>query len=72
MGCVHLQGARLVSQIWIAQLRNDFLKGHKVQDHVHMLSRIPLTYAVAEVIVLRVPQDVSGRCHERTGYDTAW
>jgi putative transposase len=26
------------------------VEGHMVQDHVHMLSRIPPTYAVAEVI----------------------
>ena len=32
------------------QRRSQILKGHMVQDHVHMLIRIPPKYSVAEVI----------------------
>src|SRR4030095_1890814 len=33
-----------------SQRRSEILEGHMVQDHVHMLIRIPPKYAVAEVI----------------------
>ena len=33
-----------------AQRRSQILEGHMVQDHVHMLIRIPPKYSVAEVI----------------------
>jgi putative transposase len=32
------------------QRRSQILEGHRVQDHVHMLIRIPPKYSVAEVI----------------------
>ena len=32
------------------QRRSEILEGHMVQDHVHMLIRIPPKYAVAEVV----------------------
>ena len=32
------------------QRRSEILKGHMVQDHVHMLIRIPPKYSVSEVI----------------------
>ena len=32
------------------QRRSQILEGHMVQDHVHMLSRIPPKYSVAEVV----------------------
>jgi putative transposase len=33
-----------------SQRRSEILEGHMVQDHVHMLIRIPPQYSVAEVI----------------------
>jgi putative transposase len=33
-----------------AQHRSEMLEGHMVQDHVHMLIRIPPQYSVAEVV----------------------
>ena len=33
-----------------SQRRSQILEGHMVQDHVHMLIRIPPQYAVAEVV----------------------
>jgi putative transposase len=33
-----------------AQRRSEILEGHMVQDHVHMLIRIPPKYSVAEVV----------------------
>ena len=35
---------------WASQRRSEILEGHMVQDHVHMLSRMPPKYAVAEVV----------------------
>jgi putative transposase len=34
----------------VGQRRSQILEGHRVQDHVHMLIRIPPKYPVAEVI----------------------
>jgi putative transposase len=33
-----------------SQRRSQILEGHMVQDHVHMLIRIPPKYSVAEVV----------------------
>ena len=33
-----------------SQRRSEILEGHMVQDHVHMLIRIPPKYSVAEVV----------------------
>ena len=35
---------------WASQRRSEILEGHMVQDHVHMLIRIPPKYSVAEVV----------------------
>ena len=34
----------------VAQRRSEIVEGHMVQDHVHMLIRIPPKYSVAEVV----------------------
>ena len=39
-----------VFHAWAAQRRSAMLEGHMVQDHVHMLIRIPPKYSVAEVV----------------------
>jgi putative transposase len=50
------------------QRRSEILEGHMVQDHVHMLIKIPPKYAVAEVIgyikgksAIAVARQFSGR-----------
>jgi putative transposase len=35
---------------WARQRRSEMREGHRVQDHVHLLIRIPPKYAVAEVV----------------------
>jgi putative transposase len=39
-----------VFHAWASQRRSEILEGHMVQDHVHMLIRIPPKYSVAEVV----------------------
>jgi putative transposase len=39
-----------VFHAWASPRRSEILEGHMVQDHVHMRSRIPPKYAVAEVV----------------------
>ena len=49
-----------------AQRRSEILEGHMVQDHVHMLIRIPPKYSVAEVVgSLKGKTAIAVRCWPR-------
>jgi len=61
-----------------AQRRSAMLEGHLGQDHVHMLIRIPPTYAVAEVVgdlkgksAIAVARQFGGRQRNCNG-ETFW
>ena len=60
------------------QRRSQILEGHMVQDHVHMLIRIPPKYSVAEVVgyikgksAIAVARQFGGRKRNFTG-ETFW
>ena len=61
-----------------AQRRSEILEGHMVQDHVHMLIRIPPKYSVAEVVgylkgtsAIAVARQCGGRKRNVNG-ETFW
>jgi putative transposase len=61
-----------------AQRRSEILEGHMVQDHVHMLIRIPPKYSVAEVVgylkgksAIAVARQFGGRKRNFNG-ETLW
>src|SRR5215475_8980537 len=61
-----------------SQRRSEILEGHMVQDHVHMLIRIPPKYSVAEVIgylkgksAIAVARQFGGRKRNFSG-ETFW
>lgn len=63
---------------WAAQRRSEILEGHMVQDHVHMLIRIPPKYSVAEVVgslkgksAIAVARQLGGRKRNCNG-ETLW
>lgn len=57
-----------------SQRRSEILEGHMVQDHVHMMIKIPPKYAVAEVVgymkgksAIAVARQFSGRAKNFNG-----
>ena len=61
-----------------SQRRSQILEGHRVQDHVHMLIRIPPKYSVAEVVgyikgksAIAVARQFGGRKRNFNG-ETFW
>ena len=61
-----------------SQRRSEILEGHMVQDHVHMLIRIPPKYSVAEVVgyikgksAIAVARQFGGRKRNFNG-ETFW
>ena len=61
-----------------SQRRSQILEGHMVQDHVHMLIRIPPKYSVAEVVgylkgksAIAVARQFGGRKRNFNG-ETFW
>ena len=55
-----------------SQRRSEMLEGHRMQEHVHMLIRIPPKYSVAEVVgyskgkaAIAVARQCGGRSQDR-------
>ena len=63
---------------WASQRRSQILEGHRGQDHVHMLIRLPPKYSVAEVVgylkgksAIAVARQFGGRNRNFNG-ETCW